>query len=358
MTAKERPASSVVTLAEEVSRASELPKDEGYYENRSTFFWGEADGHDIMLLEGFFTFGKGDNGPYRIIEGDEATILYSTVMVVPQDDEGGMVNNVFYGNWIDSRDALPNFEIIEESDRLIWKGGNRKVIVRPPYWEITGEAMGVEYDVTLGGLGPVHRPYESWDNFAETHTGGFWVPCWAEGDITYKGKKFTLESGYGTHTYMIHGHNWDTYEMVSQAPYYWIWGMNDSLQFFTFSSAADPGLYSDGFVWNDGTQIRFAPSQVAIDELEFWDDPQSGLRWPCRWHINMNSEEGLLDVNVRGRCRGIFCSLTRKGAEIHYGIFARANGRFFYPDGRSIPIENMMLYVERGRNLMPFDKAI
>ena len=55
--------------------------------------------------------------------------------------------------------------------------------------------------------------------------------------------------------------------------------------------------------------------------------------------------------------RGVFCSVSHAGAEIHYGVFARGNGRFFQPDGHDIPIRNMSIYVERGRNLMAFDKV-
>jgi len=62
-------------------------------------------------------------------------------------------------------------------------------------------------------------------------------------------------------------------------------------------------------------------------------------------------------MNIADQCRGIFCSPTRTGMEIHYGVFSRGNGRFFKLSGRSVPVENMIVYMERARKLMAFDKA-
>jgi len=60
------------------------------------------------------------------------------------------------------------------------------------------------------------------------------------------------------------------------------------------------GPFSAGsLVAEDGTVRRLGGDQVAIETLEHWTSPRSGVRYPSRWQVRLPSEELVLDVDPR-----------------------------------------------------------
>ena len=109
-----------------------------------------------------------------------------------------------------------------------------------------------------------------------------------------------------------------------------------------------PG-FSYGRVYLDGKEVPFGRGEISIDELELWVDPKTAMQVPVRWHLNMNSAQGVLDMEMTACARGI----TSGGYTMRYCFMIRSHGRFFLPTGQSFPIEDMMTYMEWGRSAMP-----
>lgn len=210
--------------------------------------------------------------------------------------------------------------------------------------------MRPECNLTLGGIGNASRCYGEWSDLVTTTRAGYEQRCWVEGTITVHGKGCTLEKGYGIHDQMTFGHSYDHMKLIRE-PYTYIWCLSGSLQIFLFSMPKAGVSY--GRVYVDDQEIPFSHDEITKDDLELWTDPKTAMRVLVRWHANMNSAGGIVDMHVAAGGRRLFCVLNRDGYTMRYGFNARTNGRVFLPNGPSVPIQDMMNYVEWGRTAMP-----
>jgi hypothetical protein len=206
-------------------------------------------------------------------------------------------------------------------------------------------------DLILGGMGKADRTFGPWSNLSTTRRAGYDQRCWVEGTITVGGREFTLEKGYGGHEILTLGETWDHMKAMGQSPYYWISGMNESIQIFLF---AMPGAgLSYGRIYVDGLEVPFSQGEIFVNDLELWIDPKTGMQIPIRWHVNMNSAVGIADMEIVAGGRGLFCVLTRSGYTLRYPFLSRAKGHIFLPDMKRVSIDDLMIYVEWGRSAMP-----
>lgn len=346
---KEREAKSDVELSEEMSHAGELRPGGDFHEVHAQLFMGESQGYDICLVPNAWHVGGGKKGKWRV---DDAMICQTTFIIVPKDYRGKMHDNDFISNRQDATEWQDDVRIEEKGESVIWHAGNRQYISRPPYWEVKGEHMGVDCDLILGGLGNTTRTFGAWSDLNKNGKAGYDHRCWAEGTITVGGKKHTLEKGFGIHELMAFGNSWDQM-VIMRNPYYWIVSMNESMQIYLVNV---PGLgFSYGRVYLDDKEIPFGKGEVTIDELELWIDPKTGMQAPIRWHLNMNSAHGVLDMEMTAYARGLYCVMTSGGYTMRNCFMIRSNGRFFLPTGQSVPIQDMMTYMEWGRSAMPLE---
>lgn len=346
----EREARSDELLVGGISHKDELPKGEEFLEVNAYLVMGECQGNDLLLLAGAFRIGGKESGNWRVADG---MVMQTTFMTIPHSQQGRMQDNDFIGNCLDPIECFSDFQVMRETDRITWKVGNRRYVSRPPYWEIKGEHLGVDINLTMGGLGPAIRYLGPWADLAVSGQAGYDQPCWAEGTITAGGKVHTLGKGFAVHEQLTMGKNWDLVPLLRKDPYNWIWCLSERVQVFIFTL---PGLgVASGVVLFDGQAFPFDQSEVSLDELEWWIDPKTDMHIPIRWHVNMNSAGGVMDMNVAAGGRGIFCYLKRSGHTMHYGFLARSNGRFFLPDGCSVIVQDMQTYVERGRCTMTLE---
>ena len=345
---KERKATSDVQLSEDLSHVDQLPKGGDFFETNAFFVQGESEGYDICFGTAAWHVGGGRNGIWRV---DEAVMGQNTLVMVPQDRRGDFRYSEVICNRQDSREWEGALKVEQKPDEVIWHWGNRQFISRPPYWQIKGEMQGVDCDLTLGGLRKASRCYGEWSDLAKTKKAGYEVPCWAEGTITVKGKKYTLENALGVHDQMTCGDSYDHMEVFRDNPYTYIWCLSESVQLFLLDL---PGAgWNYGFAYLDDQVIPFGKGEVHLDVLEKWEDPLTAMCTPIRWHANMNSALGIVDMNIKATGRGWICVHHREGYTPRYALPGHANGRIFLPDGRSIPIEDMVTYVEWGRTGLP-----
>lgn len=349
-----RDARSDVELSEDLSHVEELPRDQGsdFMELNGVLVLGESQGCDIVLGVGAWHVGGGREGKWMV---DDAMMIQTTLAIVPQDQRGTMHDSFFAGNRLDATEWPEGLRVTKKPDEIIWHVGNYQFISRPPYWEVRGEHLGVECDLSLGGIGNTSRCYGEWPDLPTTTRAGYEQRCWAEGTIAVNGKKYTLENGYGIHDQMTFGHSYDHMKLIRE-PYTYIWCMSGSVQIFLFSMPKAGVSY--GRVYVNDREIPFGHAEIALDSLESWKDPRTSMRVPVRWHANMSSAAGVADMKVTAGGRGLFCVLNRDGYTMRYGFNARTHGRLFLPEGEVVPINDMMTYVEWGRTAMPLGNGL
>ncbi|MBU3948028.1 MAG: hypothetical protein KJ826_07395 [Proteobacteria bacterium] len=346
---KEREARSDVLLFEDMTHVDEMPKGEDFFEDNANLILAESQGYDLCLLPNLWHVGGGKKGNWQV---DDVMIVQTNFMMLPKDQRGTMHDNDFIGNRLDPMEWTGEYTIRQEAGKIIWQRGTLQYISRPPYWEIKGDHMGVAYDLILGGLGNTTRSFGAWSDLATTGRAGYDQRCWAEGTITVGGTTYTLEKGYGIHERLTFGNAYDPVKTMRQ-PYYWVTGMNESIHIYFFALPGEGVSY--GRVYIDEKEIPFGQGEITVDELEFWIDPKTGMRVPIRWHINMNSAGGVVDMNIAAGGRGMFCFQSRTGYTVRNAFLSQANGRAFLPEGNNVPIQDMMTYMEYGRTAMPLE---
>ena len=347
-----RKAMSDVQLIDDVSHVEQLPPGKDFMECNGTLWMGTAQGYDLCLVVINWHVGGGPKGKWMV---DKANIGHTTFQMIPHDERYQMHDNDYIGNRQDAREwEGEKIQITPMSDRVIWKHANREFINRPPYWEVKGEHMGVECDLVAGAMGNCTRVYGPLSDLKKTLWAGYEQRCWGEGTITVGGKKYTFEKAYACHDVMTLGETYDHMKNMRE-PYYYIWAIDDTIQTYIWRQRGSGVEYSRVYV--DGEETPFGGSEISIDELEWWLDPKTGMSIPIRWHVNLNSARGVVDMNMVAGGRGSFSVMTRNGSTMRHGFLVRANGNAFFPDGRKIPIKDMMTYLEWGRSAMPLESG-
>ncbi|MBU3950130.1 MAG: hypothetical protein KJ882_08315 [Proteobacteria bacterium] len=345
----EREAKSDVQLFEDMTHLDKLPAGDDFMEDFANLILGESEGYDFCLVPNFWHMGGGKKGKWKV---DNVLMVQTTFLMLPQDQRGRMQNNDFIGNRLDPTEWAGAYKIEQTADKIIWQRENIIYVSRPPYWEIKGTHMGVTYDLIMGGMGNTTRTFGAWSDLATTGRAGYDQRCWAEGTISVGGKTYKLKNGYAIHERLTFGHNYDPMESM-RTPYYWVVGMNESLHIYFFALPGEK--ISFGRVYLDGKEIPFGQGEITIDELELWTDPKTSMQVPIRWHVNMNSAAGVVDMNMTAGGRGIFCFLSRTGYTVRYPFMAQTNGRIFTPDGKNVSINDLTTYVEWGKAAMPLE---
>lgn len=350
--AMERSAKSDVQLSEQVSHVDLLPKGKEYMEVNGLIVRGEADGMEICLESMCWHFGGGRNGQWRV---DEAVVAQTNFHMVPKG-LGTMVDNEFTCNRVDPTDWVGSLEVVQEPDRVIWKAANLQWINRPPYWQLQGEHMGIEFDITLGALGNPTWVYGPWENLAEKGRAGYDQRTWAEGTVTVKGKKYTIENGWGDHGLLIFDEKYQAVE-GQRAGYYWVWAWHEKIQTFFW---VQPGSgIGHGYAYTeDGREFILKPGEVRVTALDRWTDPVTNLDMPVRWHVSMKTQGLSAEYVLDGCGRGIFAVPSRDGLTARYSFSARGNGRAFLDTGESVALQDMTSYVEWGKSVLPLPSGV
>lgn len=343
----EREAVGDVQLDEDVSRSGLLPKGTDYMEVNGLIVRGECKGMEMFFSSNLWHFGGGKDGQWRV---DEAVVNHTNFHMFPKG-QGRMVDNEFVCNRVDPTEWPGKLEVVQKPEMNIWQVGNRQFISRPPYWQIKGEHMGVDVDLTLGSIGNATRVYGPWENLAKTGRAGYENRCWAEGTIKVDGKEYTLENGWGDHGVLIFDHRYKQTESMRDG-YYYVWAWHEKMQMFFW---VQPGSgIGSGFAYAaDGREFQIGPGQVRVSVLERWTDPVTSLDMPIRWQVSMNAEGLVVDYIIDALGRGIFCVPTSAGINARYSFSARANGRALLEGADDIEFKDMTSYVEWGKSILP-----
>lgn len=342
-----RSAKSNVSLAEDVSHVASLPEGKDFMEVNGLIVRGEADGMEVCLTAMLWHFGGSQSGQWRV---DEAVVCQTNFHMVPKG-QGKLSDNTFISNRVDPTEWRGKLQVDQQPGVNTWQVGKRQWISRPPYWQIKGEHMGVDLDLTLGGMVDASRVYGPWEDLAKTGRAGYENCCWAEGTITVNGHKYTLENGWGDHGVLTFGEQYDQVEGMRPG-YYFVWGWQETMQVFFW---VQPGSgIGAGFAYMpDGREFKFGPGQIRVSELERWTDPVTSMDVPVRWHVHMNTSGLVADFVLEGLGRSVFCLPAKKGITARYSFSARGNGRASLASGESVEFNGMTSYVEWGKSILP-----
>jgi hypothetical protein len=341
---KQREATSNVQLSDEMGHAHELPKDhlgEHFQDHIAIAVFGKIGDNDVLVVGSIYHVGG------RLWGIDDGAVQQTNLIIAPSDQRT-MKNNDFVGNRMDPMKSYGNFQVVQEPTRVIWKAGNRQIICRSPYWELKGEHMGVDVDLTIGGIGqaiPYHGP---WTGLATTGVAGNEHLGWAEGTFTFRGKTYTLDEGWAVRERTCMGKGWDVLSLLGYVKgYLWGWCFSESIKIFCF--AQPESNHFSGRVYTSDQAIDFGKDEITVEPLESWKDPLTDVTHPTRWNIKMNSGKGTVEMNVNTWARALFGFHLTSGYTTHHCALGRTNGRFVFPDGHSIPIEDSLSYFEQGK---------
>lgn len=136
--------------------------------------------------------------------------------------------------------------------------------------------------------------------------------------------------------------------------------MNNDLQMFMFRHTGKGIDY--GQLRVEGQDISYMPARglgsVSFTTLERWHDPRSGLYIPCKWHLTMASAQGIVDLDIVGQGRTYYHYTAKKGVLIMKWILSLANGAFYFPEGRSLPIKDTLVCAEWGQAILVAEETL
>ncbi|MDD5093923.1 MAG: hypothetical protein PHV74_06040 [Dehalococcoidia bacterium] len=346
-----RKAVTNVTLEDQLSYKDKLPKGQSYFENNALFLMGETSDHLISVVSCIFRAGGGLTGPWQV---DDVYKLQTTFVVEPKGQTDKMHDNEFIGNRTWATDHWRGGGVRQTKDEVVWYLQNREIVCRPPYWEMKGEHLGVECDLVFGGLGDASYHKGKYADLAKNGLAGYEQPMWVEGSIKAQGKTYTLTKGFGVQEKFTQP-AWDLAQVLTGTPYYWCWWASDNIRIFIYYFPSMGRTYSHVVV--DEKEVVFhdekGSSNIILDELEYWIDPKTRMQVPVKWHFNLASKNGVIDLHVAASSRTYYGYLTKSGPTIHYGLHAHSKGQLFLSDGRVIPLNNMMTYMENGWCAIP-----
>lgn len=350
-------ATSDVQLWEDLNHDGDMPRGEDFMEDFAHLIIAESEGYDICLVPNLWHVGGGKQGYWQV---DKAMMIQTALLMTPKECRGSMDNFhrcEFIGNRLDPKDWVDSpFSIAQVGDSVVWKTQKLEYIARPPHWLLKGDHMGVQYDLTLGGIGTAIRSTGLWQDLPRTRRAGYDHCCWVEGSITVNGRKFVLENAYGLHERFTFGKTYDPVKNMAK-PYNWVLGMSDNARIYFFALPGEDNI-GNGQLVIDGEPLSFGLGEISVQDTETWLDPMTLMQVPVKWRFRLSSKDGVVDLDMAASGRGVFTVASRPGTTVRYSFCCQTNGQAVLASGRKIEIKNVMSYMEWGKTAFPLEAGI
>lgn len=331
-------------FSDDGSHYQKLPAEdnaEHFQDHAGLFLWGTAGEFDLFFGATLYHVGGRKWG------FESGAFNQSFLLITPNSKSGReMGNNTFIANRMDPMRRFDFKETIHE-DRVTWQAGNRVMTFSAPTWEVRGEHFGIDLDIKFTADGAPAPYHGDWAGFVERKVGGNEVICKGEGSCTYNGKTYTIENGFGVRERTCLGRNFDVPSLLGVGQgYLWSWTFAPAIKIFYFEQGGS-GHHAGRVFLNDG-KIDFSSEQTHSEVLEVWTDPLTHEQRATRMRITMKSDQGELEYEIHTWRRMIFGFHLLEAYTTHTGKAGRASGRFTYPDGRVIVIDDEIAYMEHG----------
>jgi len=243
-------------------------------------------------------------------------------------------------------------KVSSTASQVVWKYRGSEFICRPPYWTAKGKDGDLSYDLKITGTAPTSYYIGDFKKFPkEIPVADFDQFTTCTGTIKAGQKTYPIAKGFGGHEHcvsvMAMGQVFN--QRATEQQMLWFVGGGDPLQFFCFSW----GAHRYGRIMVGGQCLSYGDNDVTIHTLEHWKDPRSLVTMPCRWHVNMRSPKAIVDVEAvaSGRINRIWA--MRFGYLLDTWFLGTLNGSVLYPNGRVVPVNDVLYEVEWVRTLWP-----
>jgi hypothetical protein len=341
-----------------------LPLDRDAEDGLGFGFFGRA-GDEQFLLWVWTRVIYGRHANYWLIPN--AAVHCTLLMLVPQ---GRAVAAYRDDNFIRSGFHLSEYlpidsvRVDDDSSReqVAWSVGDRRYAWKTGEWHLTGTHAGVDLDLTCAPIGPARWKRGPWDTAAERAASGYEVSVAVSGHFIVAGKQYTIQRGYGIAQRTANGEARDIVgEVRAGNAVTTMYCPMDELDLYV-QEHPGRGIKNVEVRPRGGPAEVYAPAKgsgsVSLKVTDQWFDPRSSMMFPAKWNLHVASDHGSLAVEFTAVSRSYYHYTTRGGVMMMSWILAVANGAYLGADGIRRPIEDELVGVRWGRELLSADERI
>ncbi|KAE8331429.1 hypothetical protein BDV39DRAFT_201080 [Aspergillus sergii] len=291
--------------------------------------------------------------------------LTQTVLLVTkfsEDEKKHMHATRFIDLGQNVEDFLPlgSFKVTETSKGAKWEAAGREFLSEPPHWYIRGEHAGVKTDLHLFNPSDGFFHLGLFENWKPDGSAGYQTHLRAEGTIEYEGRKLRIK-GWAVHENL--GFRGTTMGIPNRIGYmgdqglYWAHGFSDEFSWYILSGHAERN--ATGMVVIDGKTIHATgQSNVWVETIKEWIDPESNQLVPCKWRTYLRAPEGLLETYCHSYSRTYYTWNRLGGVIVVYHLVGEAEATFTHADGRVLKAPKQLFFTEFMRTLTRRNKLI
>lgn len=346
-----------ITLDDETAQFGVLPHEKtDLWEETAFGLVAECGDHDVLMwTAGYLLKGNG-RGVWIDPQAAEHDIMF---IAVPKANRGTMSDNDFVrSGWHRSeRLAFDDVKIERDSDRVLWQFEEQQFVAlplaEPPQWQARGKIAGLELDLCYRQMG---KPLWNWGSFAsaaQTERGGYDVFARVDGTIKAGNRSFVVANGQGVREHILVGQAADPIRnLPAPRVMWWLYATKDDIGINFFR----PGIVDIGTVYVGDREIKFNPAagkgSISYQNLAYWEDPRSGYHLPVRWHLEMRSDECVVDFDIRCHGRAYEYWNCDAGVRMYCYQICVCDGFVQFPDGRKVEFEDHLMLNSFNRTIL------
>ena len=334
-----------IRAEDDLLHAGRFPKSDLWEENTFVLV-AECGDDDIFLWATAYHLRGHGNNVWLIDDGAEQETEF---LAIPKNQRNkGLTDHDFIRLGWDpaNRRKASELQVEQKSGEVFWRLGSRLYSSAPPLFHVRGEHGGVDLDLTFRQAAPAMWEWGDFATAPERDRGGYDTLCRVVGTIKVKDKVYMIKNGSGLKERITVGASSDPMKTLpAPREMYWLFTMAGETAVYLFhpgTAGVDLGAVSSG-----GRNIPFKPrsgqGRVSFTELERWHDPRCGLYFPSRWHLNMVSPEGMVDLDIRAHGRCWFNWVLKNGIRMNSFLLCTANGVFHRADGHIVEFKDELL---------------
>lgn len=329
----------------------ELPHLEGLregaelWENHGFCIRASDGAHEFLLWIAFYILKGAPGGRFTAgdVRVDQAIAVHGEF---PAGARSSMHDTPFTAvgvHWSEYR-SPGELTCVLDGDGAVWQLAGRRHEGASPRWRVVGAAGPLTVDLELEALAPV-----SWFDGFELIEGFEALAC-VRGTIEAGGHAFSVE-GVAQHE-KVHtsvpiqrtdGAGWATLPVADR--HVWHVGAGRELAFSVLAN--QPGerpALANGQLVVAGRRLAFGRGALRVEETAHWCDPRSGVEVPAGWRIEVEHEDGRLELDVDAYARAYYLwDYLRGSTSLLYWLLADARALWTPADG-SGAVADRLLY--------------
>lgn len=350
-----------VDLDEYLDHRAMVRSDQVLWENNGWSLRGTAGSREFLLWTSPYLLAGYPGGPFRL---SRASVMQTT-MVFADDPERPLdsPNEFVSVGWEpDELGDWSHWEVKRDEAGLSWRSPSREFRTSPEGWEIHGSHAGVATELSLRPAGSALWLARRESRLDDRGDRWFIGKARASGCLEIGGRRLDVD-GQAMHERHVHMNaRYNPVTLLQNRGVTWHTGYGDGIEYMVL---ARPSL---GHNWGraeigDAVLDTAQGAAVAINELEHWVDPESGIRIPRRWELVLADTTSRLVVTTVAHARAFYLwSFLRDGVTVlHWWLcttsadFVAGSRRFQLGGLRSEVHVNRTLYARHGERSLGWD---